>query len=108
MMSDAWDIIHGPNRDNARTDDNSSLQGRLDSFKEIEVNQIPVKRAEDGTLIGSMINSAITYDNWEDKPNEILDEDGITPTFTRDDAWIETVIDTSNLVGGVKDGDDVD
>jgi hypothetical protein len=25
MMSDAWDIIHGPNRDNARTDLNGSL-----------------------------------------------------------------------------------
>ena len=108
MMSDAWDIIHGPNRDNARTDDNSSLQGRLDSFKEIEANQIPVKRAEDGTLIGSMINSAIAYNNWQDKPNDILQDDGITPAFARDDAWIETVIDTSDLVGGVKDGDDVD
>lgn len=108
MMSDAWDIIHGPNRDNARTDDNSSLQGRLDSFKEIEANQIPVKRAEDGTLVGSMINSAIAYNNWEDKPNDILQDDGITPAFARDDAWIETVIDTSDLVGGVKDGDDID
>lgn len=107
MMSDAWDIIHGPNRDNARTDENSSLQGRLDSFKEIENNQIPVKRAEDGTLVGSMINNAIAYDDWDKKPIEIL-KDKTNPGFERDDAWIKTTIDTSGLVGGIKDGDDVD
>jgi hypothetical protein len=38
MMSDVWDIVHGPLRNDARTDENSSLQGRLDSFKEIEEN----------------------------------------------------------------------
>jgi hypothetical protein len=38
MMSDAWDIIHGTNRDDARTDENSSLQGRLDSFKHMSEN----------------------------------------------------------------------
>jgi hypothetical protein len=108
MMSDAWDIIHGPNRDNARTNANSSLQGRLDSFKEIKENQIPVKRALDGTLVGSKINNALKYDNWDDKPEEILEDDGITPEFVRDDAWIETAIDTSGLAGGIKDGDLVD
>ena len=108
MMSDAWDIIHGPNRDNARTDANSSLQGRLDSFKEIKSNQIPVKRVADGTLVGSMINSARKYDLWNEKPSEILEDDGVTPEFVRDDAWIETVIDTSGLAGGVKNGDAID
>jgi hypothetical protein len=40
MMSDAWDIIHGPNRDNSSVD---SLQGRLDFFtQEIKSNEIPV------------------------------------------------------------------
>jgi hypothetical protein len=38
MMSKAWDLIHGENRDNARTDENDSLQGRLDSFKGIISN----------------------------------------------------------------------
>jgi hypothetical protein len=56
MMSDAWDIIHGPYRNNARTDENGSLQGRLDSFKDIGGNQIPVKRSNDGTLVGTNIN----------------------------------------------------
>jgi hypothetical protein len=39
MVSDAWDIIHGPNRDDYRGDgENSSLKGRLDSFKDICFN----------------------------------------------------------------------
>jgi hypothetical protein len=100
MMSDAWDIIHGPNRDDARTDENGSLQGRLDSFEEIKGNQIPVKRASDGTLVGTKINGAIAYDEWDKKPIEIL-KDRTNPAFDRDDAWIKTVIDTTALVGGV-------
>ena len=60
MMSDAWDIIHGPNRDNARTDKNGSLQGRLDSFKDMAADEIPVKRGSDGTIIGATINGGKT------------------------------------------------
>ena len=105
MMSDAWDIIHGPNRDNARTDDNGSLQGRLDSFKAFYDNQIPVK-IQDGTLVGSKINNAIKYDsNWEGKPNDIL-YDTTTPNFERDDAWIKTEINTSGLKTGDKNSNE--
>jgi hypothetical protein len=38
---------------------------------------------------------------------EIL-EDNTDPTFERDDAWIKTVINTSELVGGTVNGDKVD
>lgn len=99
MVSDGWDIIYGPNRDDARTDENSSLKGRLDSFSALEHNHIPVKRADDGTIVGSMINSAQNYDTWADKPQDILDDISI-PGFTRDDAWIETKITTVDLAGG--------
>ena len=99
MVSDAWDIIYGPNRDDARTDENSSLKGRLDSFSALEHNHIPVKRADDGTIVGSMINSAQNYDTWADRPQDILDDISI-PGFTRDDAWIETKITTTDLAGG--------
>ena len=99
MVSDGWDIIYGPNRDDARTDENSSLKGRLDSFSALEHNHIPVKRADDGTIVGSMINSAQNYDTWADRPQDILDDISI-PGFTRDDAWIETKITTVDLAGG--------
>ena len=78
MMSDAWDIIHGPNRDNARTDENGSLQGRLDSFKDMAADEIPVKRGEDGTLIGATINGGKTSES--------------DLTGKNDDAWIETMV----------------
>ena len=78
MMSDAWDIIHGPNRDNARTDKNGSLQGRLDSFKDMAADEIPVKRGEDGTLIGATINGGKTSES--------------DLTGKNDDAWIETMV----------------
>lgn len=78
MMSDAWDIIHGPNRDNARTDENGSLQGRLDSFKDMAADEIPIKRGSDGTLIGATINGGKT---------SLLDYTG-----KNDDAWIETKV----------------
>ena len=106
MMSDAWDIIHGPNRDDARTDENSSLQGRLDSFGDINFNHIPVKRI-DGVLVGSMVNGDTLYDNWEDKPTEIL-SDRTNPSFERDDAWIATTVNSTELVGGTEKGDSID
>ena len=92
MMSDAWDIIHGPNRDNARTDENGSLQGRLNSFKDIGSNQIPVKRSDDGTLVGTNING-----NTPRTVTNITEESLHIEDKTQDDAWIKTVIDTSGL-----------
>ena len=96
MMSDAWDIIHGPNRDNSmaefelnedgskkigedgkpiRTD---SLQGRLNSIAAMNDDEIPVKRGSDGALIGATINGGKTS-------NSDL-------TGKNDDAWIETMV----------------
>lgn len=92
MMSDAWDIIHGPNRDDARTDENGSLQGRLNSFKDIGGNQIPVKRSSDGTLVGTNINGN-TSRTVTDITAEVLHIDD----KTQDDAWIKTIIDTNGL-----------
>lgn len=95
MMSDAWDIIHGPLRDNARTDENSSLQGRLDSFIKMEDNHIPMKRHDDGTLIGTAINGNQKY-NFDGK--NILTADNFP--LTTNDPWIDVTIDNSSLQGG--------
>lgn len=93
MVSQGWDIIHGPNRDDARTDENSSLQGRLDSFKEMEDNSIPVKRNDDGTFVGSRING----NQLREVPSQgILDEE-LSTSFDSDDAWIRTEINTQDL-----------
>lgn len=92
MMSKAWDIIHGPNRDDARTDENGSLQGRLDSFKDIDGNQIPVKRSNDGTLVGTNING-----NSSRTVTDITKESLHIDDKTQDDAWIKTAIDTNGL-----------
>lgn len=99
MMSDAWDIIHGPNRDNSmaefelnedgdkKLDKNGkpiridSLQGRLDSIAALGVDEIPVKRDSDGSLVGSKINGGKI-------PGQIIDLTGVN-----DDAWIRTVVD---------------
>lgn len=97
MMSDAWDVIHGENRDDARTDVNDSLQGRLDSFKDMKTNQVAVKRYSDGTMVGSKINNAIPYTLPVGK--DILSANNVPAKFKGDDPWIETVIDTSTLVG---------
>lgn len=57
MMSDAWDIIHGPNRDNNPA---KSLQGRLDFFtKTIKENEIPVQ-TQNGYLSGAHMED----DKW--------------------------------------------
>lgn len=93
MMSDAWDIIHGPNRDDAQTDENGSLQGRLDSFKAMEKDAIPVKRNPDGTFVGTRING---NSNKTVGTNKILEEN-LSTSFDQDDAWIRTEIDTKGL-----------
>ena len=93
MVSQGWDIIHGPNRDDAQTDDNSSLQGRLDSFKAMEKDAIPMKRNSDGTFVGSRING---NSNRTVGTNKILEEN-LSTSFDQDDAWIRTEIDTTGL-----------
>ena len=93
MVSQGWDIIHGPNRDDAQTDDNSSLQGRLDSFKAMEKDAIPMKRNSDGTFVGSRING---NSNRAVGTNKILEEN-LSTSFDQDDAWIRTEIDTMGL-----------
>jgi hypothetical protein len=105
MMSDAWDIIHGKDRNDYRGDgENASLQGRLDAFEEIKNNQIPVKREKDGTLVGSMINHATPYVLPEGK--DILSEEAINAIpeniYDGDDPWIATSINTDLLIGGQK------
>lgn len=93
MVSQGWDVIHGPKRDDARTDINGSLQGRLDSFKDMNANAIPVKRANDGTLVASYING---NNNKTVGINKILAEN-LSTSFDQDDAWIRTEINTTDL-----------
>lgn len=86
MMSDAWDIIHGPDRDDYKgqwKDENesidySSLQGRLNALSDLQVDEIPVKRLRDGQIIGSKINGGKSE-------QEIYG--------SLDDAWIQTLVD---------------
>jgi hypothetical protein len=103
MMSDAWDIIHGPNRndDMRQVDENGnyvgSLQGRLNSIDAITVNTIPVKVDPDGKLVGTKING----DSRKIVAAEgILDEE-LSTSFNEDDAWIYTKVDSSNTPNGI-------
>ena len=92
MMSDVWDVVHGENRDNARTDDHASLQGRLDSFKDMYKNQIPVKREPDGTFVGTNINGG------KNRAVSIIEDEVLhIDDKTQDDAWIKTDINTTEL-----------
>ena len=67
MMADAWDIIHGPNRDYDMREFNEqgnyvdSLQGRLNSIRLCEGETIPVKRGSDGRIIGARLNDEGQY-----------------------------------------------
>ena len=100
MMSDAWDIIHGPRRndDMRQYDENGdvveSLQGRLDSIAAINANEIPVKRISDGRLVGTKING----DNNK-LPSEIPEilREALSTSLTEDDAWIYTKIDSNAI-----------
>lgn len=84
MMSDAWDIIHGPyrNDDMREFDTNgknvSSLKGRLDSIDALEDDTVPVKRDTDGKLVGNKINGGKTSNT--------------DYTGRDDDEWIETLV----------------
>ena len=94
MMSDAWDIIHGPLRNDAQTDENSSLQGRLDSFKAMEDNSIPIKRNPDGTFVGTRINGNAPRGTV---PSDEILAEPLSISFDKDDAWIRTEINTTDL-----------
>ena len=84
MMSDAWDIIHGPyrNDDMREFDANgknvSSLKGRLLSIDALDDDTIPVKRDQDGKLVGNKINGGKTTNT--------------DYTGKDDDEWIETLV----------------
>lgn len=102
MMSDAWDIIHGPNRDDdmRETDEDEnrvdSLQGRLNSIAAIEKNQIPIKRINNGQLVGTKINGdkhSTIADNFD---ASIIEDD-----FTQDDAWIKTQVNADNTPNAI-------
>ena len=84
MMSDAWDIIHGLNRDDSTID---SLQGRLDFFtEEIEANEIPIQSTKGGYLVGTKINGGV-----KDATEDILSAE-LSESSTQDDPWIRTDI----------------
>ena len=102
MMSDAWDIIHGPRRnDDMRQIDPDtgdyvgSLQGRLDSIDAIETNQIPIKRIDNGKLVGTKINGD-TRDTTTDNLDATL-----STSYLTDDAWIETKVDADNTPNAI-------
>lgn len=100
MMSKAWDIIHGPGRndDMRQYDENGdvveSLQGRLDSIAKINANEIPVKRILDGRLVGTKING--DNNKLASEIPEILVE-ALSTSLTEDDAWIYTKIDSNAI-----------
>lgn len=97
MVSQGWDIIHGPNRDDAQTDDNSSLQGRLDSFKAMEKDAIPMKRNSDGTFVGSRINNNTPFSFEEGEDIMSIDLFDDKKGYENDDPWIRTTIYTDEL-----------
>ena len=92
VVADAWDIIHGENRDDNTS---NSLQGRLNFFNKLGENEIPVQ-AQGGYLVGSMINGNTNrvVEDWE-----ILNEK-LSESFDSDDAWIKTAIRTSSIAEG--------
>lgn len=107
MMSDAWDIIHGPRRndDMRQYDENGdvveSLQGRLDSIAAINTNEIPVKRISDGRLVGTKING--DNNKLASEIPEILVE-ALSTSLTEDDPWIYTKIDSNAITNEHNNG----
>ena len=55
-ISTVWDIVHGPYRNN---DPANSLQGRLNFFKEMSPQEIPVQSTG-----GYLVGSTVTGDAW--------------------------------------------
>ena len=101
MMSDAWDIIHGPLRnDDMRQVDESgkrvdSLQGRLNSIAAIDTNQIPIKRIDNGKLVGTKINGDVRNTSTDNYNAEL------SSSYEGDDAWIETKVDADNTPNAI-------
>jgi hypothetical protein len=101
MMSDAWDIIHGPLRnDDMRQVDESgkrvdSLQGRLNSIAAIDTNQIPIKRIDNGKLVGTKINGDVRNTSTDNYNAEL------SSSYESDDAWIETKVDADNTPNAI-------
>lgn len=100
MVSDAWDIIHGPRRnDDMRETDGdeyvASLKGRLLSIDAIERNQIPIKRIDNGQLVGTMING----DTRDTTTDGLMGE--LSGSYVSDDAWIETKVDADNTPNAI-------
>lgn len=58
IMSDVWDIVHGPSRKDSKVEKDKSgnriysLCGLLKSFKDIKDGDIPYKQEEDGSFVG--------------------------------------------------------
>lgn len=67
MVSKGWDVIHGPDRkDSKREKDEDgnyidSLQGRLNSFRDMKSGSIPYKWEEDGSFIGMTPNGDLSW-----------------------------------------------
>ena len=106
MMSDAWDIIHGPNRDNDMREIDpetgnyvASLKGRLLSIDAIDENQIPIKRIDNGQLVGTKINGDVR-DTTVSDTDEILSAE-LSSSYESDDAWIETKVDADNTPNAI-------
>ena len=81
MMSDAWDIIYGPNRDNSATE---SLQGRLNLFKALKGNQIPISINDNGYLEGYTLSNLklVDYTKGSDN-NDINDNDKLGEALSK-------------------------
>lgn len=103
MMSDAWDIVHGSDRDDYRGDTKTkngkevrkdSLQGRLNALYELKPNQIPIKRTDKGVIVSTTINGG----NQKEEVENILAEEP-TVSFDTDDAWIRTEINSDKVTG---------
>ena len=95
MMSDAWDIIHGPERDNSPAD---SLQGRLNFFKDkIKTNAIPVQ-SPGNYLVGSTIRD----DTWVNANINIPNTSNL-PDNDENKYHVEGITLTHKTVDGFKD-----
>lgn len=95
MMSDAWDIIHGPNRDDSSAD---SLQGRLNFFKDkIKTDAIPVQ-SPGNYLVGS----TIIDDTWVNAKIDIPDTSNL-PDNDENKYHVEGITLTHKTVDGFKD-----
>lgn len=95
MMSDVWDIVHGPERDNSPAD---SLQGRLNFFKDkIKTNAIPVQ-SPGNYLVGS----TIIDDTWVNAKIDIPNTSSL-PDNDENKYHVAGITLTHKTVDGFKD-----